>query len=508
MERLETVPSGDTESLRLHGDLREKVVAGRHECAGYQCPFFHNCYYEQAKAAAEEADIVVLNHALLAYNLALEQQFLSPRDVIVVDEAHELDRYVVNALTLSLEYATIPGLINDPVVARNVPERVRRQAVQTNHELFQFLGEIGENAEERRWTMDGELQPAMALAGHLHQIHGQLQRTVPPAGSDEEDQESARHQAALEWTTGLINEITLLAQTEPEDHVRYCESWTGDVRLDDLALHREPLDVAGFLADKLFGATSSVICTSATLTVNRRFDYFQRQLGVAGSDSGDVIERCIESPFDFPQQALLYTPFGLVPEFGEAEAAYTENLILEVQRLVEASKGRAFVLCTSNRRMRHLYDALWPILPYHCLRQGLASRADLLQEFKNAAEGAVLFATRSFWEGVDVPGEALSLVIIDKLPFAPFRDPVIKRREERIRQAGGNPFAEVSLPEAALILKQGVGRLIRTETDRGVMAILDSRINTARYGRQMINSLPPARHTTQFEDVLAFFERQ
>jgi Rad3-related DNA helicase len=506
--RLETVPSGDTETLRLYGDLRESVVAGQHDCAGHQCPFFHNCYYEQAKAAAEEADIVVLNHALLAYNLALEQQFLSPRDVVIVDEAHELERYVVNALRLSLDYITVPGLINDPVVTRNVPERVRRQAVQANHELFQLLGEIGGNADERRWTMDGEIQPAMALVGHLQQIHRQLQRTIPPAKSDEEDQESARHQAVLEWTTGLVNEITQLAQTEPEDQVRYCESWTGDTRPDDLSLQREPLDVAGFLTEKLFNATKTVICTSATLTVNQRFDYLRRQLGIPEPDDGGVIERNIESPFDFPRQALLYTPFGLVPQFGEAEEDYIENLAREVHRLVLASRGRAFVLCTSNRRMRHLYDALWSELPYNCLRQGLASRANLLEEFKSSPEGSVLFATRSFWEGVDVPGAALSMVIIDKLPFAPFRDPVYKRREERIRQAGGNPFSEVSLPEAALTLKQGVGRLIRSETDRGVMAILDSRINTARYGRLMIASLPPARRTTRFEDVLEFFEQQ
>jgi ATP-dependent DNA helicase DinG len=155
--------------------------------------------------------------------------------------------------------------------------------------------------------------------------------------------------------------------------------------------------------------------------------------------------------------------------------------------------------------MRQLYDELWPRLPYNCLRQGLASRAELLDEFKNDADGAVLFATRSFWEGVDVPGEALSLVIIDKLPFAPYRDPVYQQREQRVRDAGGNPFLEVSLPEATLTLKQGVGRLIRAETDRGVMAVLDSRINTARYGPQILSSLPPARRTVRFEEVAAFF---
>ncbi len=179
-----------------------------------------------------------------------------------------------------------------------------------------------------------------------------------------------------------------------------------------------------------------------------------------------------------------------------------------MERLVRVSEGRAFVLCTSTKRMRFLYDALWPRIPFECLRQGLASRAELLDAFRNHPDGAVLFATRSFWEGVDIPGDALSLVIIDKIPFVPYRDPVYQRREQRVREAGGNPFLEVSLPEAILTLKQGVGRLIRAETDRGVMAVLDSRINTARYGRQMIASLPPARHTTRFEDVAAFFQAQ
>jgi len=506
LECLENVPSGDTETLRLYGELKDKVVTGRHDCAGYQCPFFHDCYYEHAKAEAEGADLVVLNHALLAYNLVLEQPFLSPRDIIVVDEAHELERYVVGALRLSLEYTTVPGLINNPVLTRHVDDRLRAQAVQSNHELFRLLGQLGEGAEERRWTMDGELQPAMALVGHLQAVHRQIQRTYPPVKGDDDNEENARHQAALEWTAQLVNEITQLAQVAPDDQVRYCETWTGDVRPDNLTLQREPLDVADFMREKLFQATKTVICTSATLSVDGRFDYFRHQIGAPDPVDGRLLERRIPSPFDFQTQALLYTPPGLTPQYGDGEAAYVEQLAGEIERLVQASQGRAFVLCTSTRRMRHLYDALWPRLPYNCMRQGLASRAELLDEFKNHPDASVLFATRSFWEGVDIPGDTLSLVIIDKLPFAPYRDPVYRQREQRVREAGGNPFLQVSLPEATLALKQGVGRLIRTETDRGVMAILDSRINTARYGTRMIASLPPARRTNRFEDVVAFFQ--
>jgi Rad3-related DNA helicase len=505
MEHLETAPSGDTESLRLYGDLKTRLVAGRHDCAGYQCPFYYNCYYERAKAEAEEADIVVLNHALLAYNLALERPVLSPRDIIVVDEAHELEPYVINALRVSLEYTAVPGLINDPVVMRHADERLRGKATQSNHELFQVLSQDAASIGERRWVPEGEIQPAMAVVGHLQAIHSRLQKAYPPVKGDEENEENARHQATLEWTAQLVNEIITLAQPAPENQVRYCESWTGEARPDDLTLQSEPLDVAQFVHDKLFDKAKTVVCTSATLTVNRRFDYFRQQIGAPDPSEDKIIERRIDSPFDFPTQALLYTPHGLKPAYGDGEAAYMEKLTAEVARLLEASRGRALVLCTSTRRMYQLYDALWHRLPYTCLRQGLASRAELLEQLKNDPDGAVLFATRSFWEGIDVPGEALSLVIIDKLPFAPHRDPVYQRREERVRASGANPFMEISLPEATLTLKQGVGRLIRAETDRGVMAILDSRVNTARYGPQMVASLPPARRTTRFEDVVAFF---
>jgi ATP-dependent DNA helicase DinG len=177
--------------------------------------------------------------------------------------------------------------------------------------------------------------------------------------------------------------------------------------------------------------------------------------------------------------------------------------------LIQASRGRAFVLCTSTRRMTGLYDLVSPHLDYNCYCQGNGlSRAELLDLFQNDATGAVLFATRSFWGGVDIPGAALSLVIIDKLPFSPHRDPVVQYRQQLIRDRGGNPFYEMTLSEAILVLKQGVGRLIRTETDRGVIAILDSRINTKRYGQQSVASLPRARRTRRIADVRRFFAEE
>jgi Rad3-related DNA helicase len=492
--QLERVPSGDVEDLRLSYQLREVVTAGLHDCLGAKCAYFRRCYYEQAKLEAEEADMAVVNHALLAFNLT--RPILSPRPVVVIDEAHELEGYVVNALRLSLHYTTIPQFINDEVVMRHASEKTRGQAVQVNHHLFDRLAEKP-SPFDRRWTIQGELQHGLEVAYLLNKMRGQLLGAYPPKVEDEDtdqDQVNARHQRTIEWAETLA------------DHVRYCEERQRTSGPESIVLSCEPLQVADFLHEGLFEPVKRVICTGATLTVDRRFDYFRRQVG---TPDRLTIERVLDGPFDYARQALLYTPNGLEPQYGAGEDDYVLRLGREVWRLIQASRGRAFVLCTSRRRMNQLYDLVSPHLDYSCYCQGAGlARAELIERFENDAGGAVLFATRSFWEGVDIPGEALSLVIIDKLPFAPHFDPVVQHRHQLIRDRGGNPFQELTLPEAILALKQGVGRLIRTETDRGVMAILDSRINTRRYGQQIIASLPRARRTRRISDVRAFFAQE
>ncbi len=504
VKRLEKNTSGDVEDLRLFRQLRDAVTARQHECLGKECPQFGRCYYELAKLKAEESDIVVVNHALLAFNLAMP--FLSPRPVVVVDEAHELERYVVNALRLAMEYDTIPQFANDSVVLRHAPDALRGEAVRINHRLFSALAEKP-SKWERRWAVQEELQDGLALADRINKIHKALLRAYSPsADGDEESAENARHQMTIEWAAQLADQVRILAAPAPPDHVRYCAEQPGESGPDSVALYCEPVDVAGFLQETLFEPVKRVVCTGATLTVAEGFGYFCRQ---TGAPRGQAIERMIESPFDYANQALLYTPSGLTPQYGPGEEEYALNLGREIWRLIQASRGRAFVLCTSKRRMNEMYDLISPHLEYNCYCQGGGlSRAELLDLFQNDATGAVLFATRSFWEGVDIPGAALSLVIIDKLPFTPHRDPVEQYRQQLIRDRGGNPFDEMTLPEAILALKQGVGRLIRTETDRGVIAILDSRINTKRYGQKIIASLPRARRTRSIQDVRAFFAEE
>jgi ATP-dependent DNA helicase DinG len=490
--------------MRLFGELRDALTVGWQDCLGPKCPRLGDCYYELARLWAEEADVVVLNHALLAYLLVLDTPFLQPRDAVIVDEAQEFEHYVVNALRLSLAYDQVPAFANDPVVLGNCDERARGRAVQSNHRLFTELARRIDHDGGRRVAAPQELPVALAVSSHLKALHGQLLKKYPPVpGAGEGNEDNLRHQRAMEWAAELAGGLGALGRAVPDNEVRYLERAWGGTEAARVSLHQEPVEVAEFLHTALWEATQTVVCTTATLAVNQRFDYFRRQAGVP---AGGVHQRIFDSPFDFSHQALLYTPQGLYPQYGEGEAAYVDALAAEVERLVNASRGRAFVLCTSTRRAHQLFDLLAPRLSYTSYSQGTAPRSELLDLFRQDAGGAVLFATKSFWEGVDVPGAALSLVIIDKLPFAPHYDPVVQHRQQRIRDAGGNPFYQYTLPEAILALKQGVGRLIRRETDRGVMAILDSRINTKRYGPQVIASLPRARRTLRFEDVQAFFD--
>jgi Rad3-related DNA helicase len=504
VEQLRDGSSGDVEEMRLFGQLREAVTAGPHECLGGACPHWSVCYYEQARAKAEDADIVIVNHALLAVSLV--RPILSPRPVIVVDEAHELAEYVINTLRIELNHDMVPQLVNDSVVMRHVSDKVRQETIVLSSHLFDFLSQSADG--ERRWTVQGELQHGLALADNLKTMGKQLARAYPPVpGGDERDEENARHRGTVEWAEGLADQARTLARDSETSRnwVRYCEEQAGKSGQGGILLCKEPVQVADFLREALFVPGRRVICTGATMSVEGHFAYFHQQTGLP---QDRVIERVIESPFDYPSQALLYTPYGLEPKYGLGEDDYALSLGREIWRLIQASRGRAFVLCTSARRMNQLYELISPHLEYPCYCQGEGlSRAEMLERFRDDSDGAVLFATRSFWEGVDIPGEALSLVIIDKLPFAPYRDPVIQHRQQLIQEAGGNPFRDMSLPEAILTLKQGVGRLIRTETDRGVIAILDSRINTKQYGQRVVASLPRAHRTWAIQDVRAFFKK-
>ena len=261
-------------------------------------------------------------------------------------------------------------------------------------------------------------------------------------------------------------------------------------------LQATPIDVAPLLSEKLFERTDSIVLTSATLAVSGEFEYAKQRLGLRHART-----LVVPSHFDYGRQALLYVPQSL-PD--PRSPGFTAAAALEIIELLMLSRGRAFVLFTSYQQMRSIYDRVSLEVPFQTLLQGTGPRNALLEEFRSTPN-AVLFATSSFWQGVDVPGDQLSCVIIDKLPFAVPSDPVVEARIAAIREEGGEPFYQYQVPQAAIALKQGFGRLIRSRSDRGVLALLDHRITRTRYGQIFFDSLPSYRFTTRRQEVESFF---
>jgi ATP-dependent DNA helicase DinG len=296
----------------------------------------------------------------------------------------------------------------------------------------------------------------------------------------------------------LVADIEFLEKAESREHVYWAEQ-----RGRGLFLRASPIEPGRELRARLYGAVDTVVFTSATLAAQGRFEFFAQRLGLydeGGVPVTEVRALSVPSPFDYEQQAALYLPTHL-PE--PSAPGFVEAVAEEVLRLCEVTGGRAFVLFTSLRNMTQVYERVKWRLPYQVLVQGELPKAQLLEAFQS--EPSVLLASQSFWEGVDVPGEALSLVIIDRLPFASPGDPVVAARMRQIEERGESPFDSYQLPQAALALRQGFGRLIRTQADRGVVALLDKRILTKRYGRFFLASLPPARRVQSLEELERWF---
>lgn len=497
---LNDVPSGDCEEMTLPRDLKQRLTASHRECGGSKCDKFRECFYEQAKAEAAQADVVVTNHALLCFNcLRNENKILPVRPVLIVDEAHELARYAINALTQSLENETLDSYVNHPLAREATPPDFRKEAQEQNSAFFDAVLGQRPNKSSERWALHDEIQEGTALWGALQRI--QLKLKAQPAAKDDQGSQDA----LVRFGEELLGTVHALAHPEEPTYIRYCDlAAAGKKELAAaLKIQHEPLEVADDLERVLFQSWPRVISTSATLSVENDLTWYERRVGLANKTN--TLRDSIESPFNYREQVLLYTPQGLEPSYDGNQPQYANRLADEVRRLVTASRGRAFVLCTSRKSMRQLFEKLAPLLDYpsFCQDQDI-SRQELLELFK-ASGRAVLFATRSFWEGVDVPGEALSLVILDKIPFIPFEDPVFKRQAMLVEERGGDPFDELQLAHAILTLRQGAGRLIRSEMDRGVIAILDSRINTKKYGQRIVASLPSARRSLQYGDVQVFF---
>jgi Rad3-related DNA helicase len=334
------------------------------------------------------------------------------------------------------------------------------------------------------------------------------------------DKESQLYDKLLKRADKLAEDIrTVFSVAQPDKFVYYVErTESPGKRGSVLQASAAPLDVTAWLKERLF-SKCNVICTSATLATvgpnpvrpaekGPNFAYFRQRVGLDPQERSDVLERILPLTFDYESNALLYLPRDLpAPIFGTGSEDYMLAIAREMYKLVKVSRGRAFLLFSSKRMLDHAYELMSPHLSYPLLKQGDMPRVELTRRFRQE-EGAVLFGLKSFWEGVDIAGDALSLVVIDKLPFDPPDDPVHEARIALMKAKNENWFGTYVLPQAVLRLKQGIGRLLRTREDRGVMAILDTRLHTKGYGRLVLDALPPARRTSSLRDIDRFFAEE
>ncbi|MFF7059967.1 ATP-dependent DNA helicase [Achromobacter spanius] len=545
-------------------DIWQRVTSTRENCLGQECPRIRDCFVVKARRQAQEADVVVVNHALFMADLVLREEgvtdLLPEADTVIFDEAHQLPdtatRFLGNSVSThqlmdfgralevaGLAYAREAAKWSD--VSRHLETAARElrlacapldrmpgrkatfEAIPNPEEFDEALATLREAVDSATKALGAvaEKHPdLMAAARSGAEISVRLKRWATPgrAGTGFEDEGWGRDDQAPEPAPFSASDPASELASEPalgdgpstpaailEGVAAAAEQWTGPaVRWVEhgqhhVRLHSAPLSVAQAFS-KYRKPGQAWIMTSATLSVNGEFTHFTSQLGLERARTGKW-----ESPFNYPEQALLFVPRGM-PEPQSPQ--FLDRFVDTLMPLLEASPGGTLVLCTTLRAVEKvatlLADAFddaghdWPLL-----KQGEGTRRDLLDRFCKLKH-PVLVGSASFWEGIDLPGDVLTLVAIDKLPFAPPDDPVIEARLRACRAQGGNPFSEYQLPEAAISLKQGAGRLIRTESDWGVLMVGDARLVEKPYGKRLWRGLPPFARTRELDEVLAFYQRK
>jgi ATP-dependent DNA helicase DinG len=463
---------------------------------GARCSHYDDCFVTRMRERAEQAQLLIVNHHLFFADLATRGPHgggvIPPYDAVIFDEAHQVEDVATlffgvtiseqrfEKLALDLDRAfTSRGLLDTDA------DRVLRTLLDKREAFFASLPT---SSEAGRVELSGELFRG-ERAERYHALDAALEavelRAVREAGASEAFPQLARRAGQLR------DELARVADGASDKQV----TWS-DRRGRRRVIGASPVDVSTIFAEEVLARVPSVVLTSATLTTAGSFDFVKKRLGI----DREVDEAVLASPFDYASQAALY-----LPELPDPRASsYAEAALAEAARLIALTNGGAFVLCTSVRMMQTLASRARPILRTPILVQGEAPKRALLSRFREAGD-AVLFATMSFWEGVDVPGDALRLVIVDKLPFEVPSDPLVEARCKRIEEEGDSSFMRYLVPSAALTLKQGFGRLVRTRRDRGIVAILDSRIRAKGYGKVFLRSLPEASRCFSFPEVEAFW---
>jgi ATP-dependent DNA helicase DinG len=489
----------EVRSLRDTDPVRPVVTSTRENCLGNQCPAYSRCHVVAARREAQAADIVVVNHHLLLADLAMKDEgfgeLLPGAQAVILDEAHQVPE--IAAQFFGLEFSARQGAL----LARDALAELTR------------LGLAGTPVRERLAALEAAVVEAtVALGGSRDRLDwatlpesfvaalDRLQEALAAVGPElaAADAEDPGIRQAVRRAGKLAGSLDAILDAGADDGIRYAESGRGS-----FTLAFTPFEVATRLGELMRAQGGAWIFTSATLAVGDDFSHF---LGRIGAPSARTVR--IESPFDFESQARIFLPGGL-PD--PASRDYTERVVEAAMPLVEAAGGRSFLLFTSHRALseaaRMLESRAGFRERYPLLVQGEAPRESLLARFRELGN-AVLLGTASFWEGVDVRGHALALVVIDKLPFAAPEDPILKARLEGIRRRGGNPFQEFQLPQAVLALKQGFGRLIRDREDFGVVMLCDPRLGTRGYGRIFLGALPPATVVTDVQEAASFLRRR
>jgi ATP-dependent DNA helicase DinG len=476
------------------GDEWESLDADADDCTGEFCEHFRDCFFFKKRDEAKYADIVVVNHALFFLDLAVGGGLLPPYDVAILDEAHQCERWATDALTATISRGTLGRMLRKLHRTYALPASFDGDFDDGMRALESTLARVpGDRyplgANEDAW-------PALeALRATLYKLenwlyanwHSALKKRVENDAEAERRRDLAMR--AILAHQGAIDR----AQLPADEAIAWVERGDRDGRYE---VNSAPFDVAEFLRAALFARTSSVVLTSATISIDGSFDFLKRSLGV--SDAQEVIA---PSPFDYARQARLYlAPPDLNPKAND----FARKAAPIVEECLDRCRGRAFVLFTSYARLREVYALLRERLPFPVKLQGELPRAHLLQWFRTTPN-AVLFATGTFWEGIDVVGDALSCVIIDRLPFPSPADPLVAARVRDLESRGMDGFEEYMIPAAIVRLKQGFGRLIRSTTDTGVVALLDGRAASTRYGQTILRALPPARRITHLDELTEFF---
>jgi ATP-dependent DNA helicase DinG len=486
-----------------------RINAKSETCLGQKCPDFEPCFITRMRARADEADIVIVNHHLFFADLNIRGneygRVLPDYGAVIFDEAHLIEDIAADYFGFQVSSFQMEELardadalpITDAVASRDLTKIAAKivgladnfwaRFVQVRNQDGRFP--LAQNAFAQKNTK-GEIQPT-ALGEAYFALDSALERLEHAVDVYAEKMTEA--ESLLRRARQARFDLDFVCTQSEKNYVYWLEK-----RGKGMFLRASPIDVSTLLQEKLFDKMETVVLTSATLSTGGKFNFIKDRLGLETEKTDTLVA---PSSFDYQKQAVIYLPKAM-PE--PSSPLFAQMAAAEIVKLLQVTSGRAFVLSTSNASMNTLYELVSSRVNFPCFIQGSMSKAGLLDKFRQTPN-AVLFATSSFWQGVDVRGEQLSCVIIDKLPFAVPSDPIVAARTRFIDANGGKSFFDYSVPQAVITLKQGIGRLIRSKTDKGVIALLDPRLKTKGYGRDFLNSLPKTRVTSELKDVSNMF---